>query len=459
MASTYLNRAFSSGSVGTIATWSFWIKRSLIGSAQFIFQTRDANNNNYRNYFRFGSTDTFDMFAYNSSGTQILDLRTNRVFRDTSAWYHIVIAMNTTISATPSDRIKFYVNGVQETSFGTATYPTHNLDIRKVSSVYTGWGQNIPNNSSFVDGSMSHINFIDGTAYDATAFGSTDSTTGEWKINTSPSVTYGTNGFFILKDGNSVTDQSPNTNNFSIGVGAGGGLSKTEDSPSNVFCTLNPLARYAANLNLSNGNNSVTETNNNWAISSSTLGASTGKFYYEYKITTTASSGNAYHQLGFISDESNGNSASHFSASGLDGGYSFYVNNGSLEVRIDNSVISGYDQSTLATSFTTNDIMCLAVDMTNKRVYFRKNGDAWIKSANPVNGTNGLDISANYTAGKTMIPAVAIYYGGVGSLNFGNGYFANNPVSSAGTNASGIGIFEYDVPTGYTALSTKGLNL
>mgnify|MGYP001244705000 CR=1 FL=1 len=105
------------------------------------------------------------------------------------------------------------------------------------------------------------------------------------------------------------------------------------------------------------------------------------------------------------------------------------------------------------------DIMCLAVDMDNKRAYFRKNDDAWIKSANPVTGTNGLDISADYTAGKAMIPAFAIYYPGVASLNFGNGYFGTTAVSSAGTNASDNGIFEYDVPTGYTALSTKGLNL
>ena len=453
MASTYLTRTPSSASNRRTFTISTWVKLANLDGNTTIFSAWYADSTVGHFVFR-GSSDKFGWSQWSN------DSYSTRLFRDVNGWYHVVLAVDTT-QATASNRIKMYINGVQETSFSVgAVYPSQNEELPvNNNNIQTVGSNNYSSNQNFFDGSMSHFHLIDGTAYDATAFGSTDATTGEWKINTSPSVTYGTNGFFILKDGNSVTDQSPNTNNFSIGVGAGGGLSKTEDSPSNVFCTLNPLARYAANLNLSNGNNSVTETNNNWAISSSTLGASTGKFYYEYKITTTASSGNAYHQLGFISDESNGNSASHFSASGLDGGYSFYVNNGSLEVRIDNSVISGYDQSTLATSFTTNDIMCLAVDMTNKRVYFRKNGDAWIKSANPVNGTNGLDISANYTAGKTMIPAVAIYYGGVGSLNFGNGYFANNPVSSAGTNASGIGIFEYDVPTGYTALSTKGLNL
>jgi hypothetical protein len=102
---------------------------------------------------------------------------------------------------------------------------------------------------------MSHIHFIDGTAYDATAFGEYDAN-GVWKIKTSPSVTYGTNGFFILKNGNSVTDQSGNSNNFTV---AGGTLTNTEDNPSNVFATLNPLIQLT-DATLSNGNNSCTNT-------------------------------------------------------------------------------------------------------------------------------------------------------------------------------------------------------
>ena len=86
---------------------------------------------------------------------------------------------------------------------------------------------------------MSHFHLCDGQSYAPTEFGETDSTTGEWKIKTSPSVTYGNNGFFVLKDGNSGTDQSPNTNNFTV---TGGTLTKTEDCPSNVFATMNPLS-------------------------------------------------------------------------------------------------------------------------------------------------------------------------------------------------------------------------
>ena len=444
MASTYLNRAFSSGSVGTIATWSFWIKRSLIGSAQFIFQTRDANSNNYRTYFRFGSTDTFDMFAYNSSGTQILDLRTNRVFRDTSAWYHIVIAMNTTISATPSDRIKFYVNGVQETSFGTATYPTHNLDIRKVSSVYTGWGQNIPNNSSFVDGSMSHINFIDGTAYDATAFGSTDSTTGEWVITTNPSVTYGTNGYFILKDGNTITDSSPNSNNFSLG---GGTLTKTEDNPSNVFATWNPLqATTSASYDFSAGNTRMAVNDVTAFSLGATLAATTGKYYMEMKWVQQGGNG-SWGMIPIDTDISN---------RPRNAGVGW--NQGDNAPWLLGTIVSG----SWGGSIGTNDIIQLAMDLDNGAFYFGKN-DVWLNSGDPTSGaskTGAVDFSGTSLFGKQLTFAIGKGASGTDgwNANFGNGYFEQTAVTSAGTPGSTPGTFEYDVPSGYQPLSTKGLN-
>ena len=121
----------------------------------------------------------------------------------------------------------------------------------------TCYGRNLGGNGNYFDGSISHFHFIDGTAYDATAFGEYDAN-GVWKIKTSPSVTYGTNGFFILKDGNSVTDQSGNSNNFTVG---GGTLTKTEDSPSNVFATMNPLDNYYTGGTFTNGNNTVQMTN------------------------------------------------------------------------------------------------------------------------------------------------------------------------------------------------------
>ena len=152
---------------------------------------------------------------------------------------------------------------------------------------------------SYFDGSLSHIHYCDGQSYAPTEFGETDSTTGEWKIKANPSLTYGNNGYFILKDGNSVTNQAGNSSgNFSVSAGT---LTKTEDSPSNVFATLNPLikADYAS---LSNGNNTITGTsasNNSHYPATLQVGTS-GKYYYEVKVTANESGGSEYSADGII---------------------------------------------------------------------------------------------------------------------------------------------------------------
>tara|TARA_R110002012_G_scaffold5419_1_gene24671 strand:+ start:117 stop:1496 length:1380 start_codon:yes stop_codon:yes gene_type:complete len=459
MANTFLTRA-ASGSVTSDKTFtiSTWLKKSANGVQQRWFNHENESSHVQKLDLHFIATDLFRMGWWDGSNEYNLD--TKRAFRDTNAWYHFVFRLDTT-QATASNRVRLYVNGeLQElTAIGggspTPQYPaqngTMNLGQRKL--VYGRYQAASPNH--YWNGSMSHSHYCDGQSYAPTVFGETDSTTGEWKIKTNVTATYGNNGHFILKDGNSVTDQSGNSNNFTVG---GGTLTKTEDNPSNIFCTGNPLARYNGNVNYSNGANFITGGGNNWTMGSATMGASTGKYYYELKILS-AGTGSGYFKMGFQSADQSYANAGHSAQSELDASYAFYCQNGNLEVRTDGAVISGYDISTLGVSFSMNDIMCLAIDMDNKKAYFRKNADAWIKSADPVNGTNGLDVSSEYPAGKGMVPNFAIYYPGTAALNFGNGYFGTTAVSSAGTNASNNGIFEFDVPTGYTALSTKGLNL
>ena len=438
-------------------TFSAWVKRNKMSSPQSILGMYD--NNDLRGKIRFDHNNGDDLlyvWIKNAVGTEF-NWYSNAKFRDNNGWYHIVVAIDTTQS-TASNRYKIYVNGeeISGTSSGqdiVQNSTTHIFGHSKHSignSYYNGSWEN-----QYFDGLMSHVHCCYGYAYQASDFGETDSTTGEWKIKTSPNVQYGSNGHFILKDGNSTTDQSGNN----ISLTTNGTLTKTEDCPSNVFCTGNPLARYGGNVNYSEGNNKITGSANNWTMGSATMGASTGKYYFECKILS-AGTGSGYTKFGFISDEAFASDGVHTANAQLDGGYAFYQQNGNLEVRTDDAVISGYDGGTLSTPLTNNDVMCVAVDMDNKKAYFRKNGDAWIKSADPVNGTNGLDISSDYPVGssKKMIPAWAIYYPGTAALNFGNGYFGTTAVSSAGTNASNIGIFEFDVPNGYTALSTKGLN-
>jgi hypothetical protein len=233
MANTYLTRTFGTPTNNKIWTCSAWLKRANSTNNHSHLSTGTDTSNRGVFYF---NTDTSADFQYYeaSGGSAQLWIQTNQQFRDCNGWYHIVVSVDTT-QATASNRWKLYVNGEQVTSFGTATYPSQNYDtfINKASARHDISGRNNHSNSDFYwEGAMSHYHFIDGTVYDATAFGEYDAN-GVWKINTSPSVTYGTNGFFILKDGASVTDQSPNTNNFTVG---GGTLTNTEDNPSKCFC-------------------------------------------------------------------------------------------------------------------------------------------------------------------------------------------------------------------------------
>ena len=440
MASTYLTRTPSSQGNLQIATFSAWVKRASLGEQMILCTgSPDSSGSLFQIYFE--SIDTLHIETDSPS------LATNRKFRDVSAWYHIVVAIDTTQS-TSSDRIKLYINGIQETSFATEQYPSQNanLNFNKTNAHYIGTLLP-PTYTAYYNGAMSHIHWIDGTAYDPTAFGETDATTGEWKIKTNVSVNYGTNGFFILKDGNSVTDQSGNGNNWSVG---GGTLTKTEDCPSNVFATLNPLnVQTGTKANLSNGNTSVAGSTDGSIefLGSSTLGMSAGKYYMEFKSTISS---NVYTIIGITAKPSEDARNDHSIGMHNDA-YGYYAHNG--QYRHNNT---GYSYGN---SWNTNgDIVGIAVDLDNNKLYFSKNG-VWQNSGDPTSGATGTGaISINDGEYFFGISDGSQSYVGAGDCNFGNGYFGTTAVSSAGTNASNNGIFEYDVPTGYTALSTKGLN-
>jgi hypothetical protein len=228
MASTYLSRTPASTGNRKTFTISCWLKRSNLGGGKIITGINDGVAPYARIFF-----DTNDVLKIeDDNGSTVTNIVTNRKFRDVSAWYHLVIAYDTT-QATASDRVKMYVNGVQETSFSSSTYPSQNFDTEyNKASTALNIGKF---SSSYYDGSMSHVHLIDGTAYDASAFGETDSTTGIWKAKTAPSVTYGTNGFFLKFENSGAfgTDSSPNGNNFTVN----GTMTQTIDTPSNVFTT------------------------------------------------------------------------------------------------------------------------------------------------------------------------------------------------------------------------------
>ena len=429
MASTYLSRTISSDGNRKIMTFSAWIKRATASATTTVFATGTGSE---RDMILFESDGKLQFSRY--SGSYLYILKTNRQFRDVNSWYHLMCVLDTT-QGTESNRAKIYVNGVQETSLNTATYPSQDYQTNYNQNTFTQYlGQDSDGNFDF-DGCMSHVHYVDGTAYTPSTFGSTDATTGEWKINTSPSVSYGTNGFFILKDGNSVTDQGGGSHNWTV---ASGTLTKTEDNPSNVFATLNALSTPST---LSNGNTkSVYGGSGSYAIATSTLGMTTGKWYCEVKINANSN----YPSIGVCtttSIQATKLSQSDWLGNSADS-YGLFTTGGNV-----------YNSANIVNTFgaiATNDIIGMALDLNSAQntLKYYKNGSL-IGTQNITTNTDGYMFAINTQS----------IGGGYGEFNFGNGYFGSTQISSAGTNASGIGIFEYDVPTGYTALSTKGLNL
>ena len=442
MASTYLTRSVSSTGNRKKWTWSGWLKRGNLGS-NYIMSSN--NGSNQYSMLQFDSANVLRYYDYTSDfQTQ---LKTTRVFRDTSAWYHIVFAYDSAQS-TASDRVKVYVNGTQETSFGTSSYPSQDYDsFMNLSGVPHYIGRET-GTSNLYDGVMSHVHFTQGYVYQASDFGETDSTTGEWKINTAPSVSYGTNGYFMFKDDNSVNDDSGNGNNFTLTAGT---LTKTEDCPSNVFATFNTLIKNHG-ATFTNGNTTYQSPASNPVFGSlSTLGMSSGKFYAECKYSAGS---NHYLILGIADNNFNPNASTpdDLGKSGTTESIAYVVNTGAYRVNNNNT--------SWGSAGGDGDIIQIAVDCDNNKVFFGVNG-TWGASSNPATGSNGIDVSSVLT-GDTWFFGVTNDTGSnetVAQFNFGNGYFGTTAVSSAGSNASGIGIFEYDVPSGYTALSTKGLNL
>ena len=432
MANTYLSRTQGTGNRQKF-TYSAWIKRGALAEG-FLFQGYTSTSSFV--HIKFDGNNKLQVFG-KTGGSDQMDLVTSRAFRDTGAFYHVIVAIDTTQS-TDTNRVKVYINGVQETSFSTTSYPSVNANLEINVSGYTNYIGAQYGSQAYYGGLMSYVAHIDGTQELPTIFGETDATTGEWKIKTSitPSVAWGTNGFLILKDGNSLTDQSSNSNNFTLG---GGTLTNTEDCPDNVFATFNVLNN---NSTLTNGNLTAATDGAQKFGSSSTLGVSSGKFYWEMKVNAT------YLYTGVDYDpaealRNNDPIRSH--------GWCYNA---------DGSVYNNGSGSSFGNTFTTGDIIGVALDATNSKLYFSKNG-VWQNSGVPTSGSTGtgaVSITANETYFAVMGDGGSSVSSGA-SANFGNGYFGTTAISSEGTNASGIGKFEYDVPTGFTALSTKGLNL
>ena len=456
MASTYLTRTNASAATNVDkATISFWLKRSRVDTEESVFGAYSSDSNRLK--FRFRSDNKFDFEV--GVGGSWYSLITNRVFIDTSSWYHFVISYDST-QAAASDRTKIYINGVLETSYGTSNYVPQNQDFYFTkNSLEITIGDNYQGGShqNFFDGLLSHFICVDGQALDATSFGETNSDTGEWKWKGISGLTYGNNGFYLLKDVANVTDYSGNNNNFTA---SGGTLTLTQDNPSNVFCTLNIIDNgwTGGRINLANGSNNTMNTSGagDYGLRG-TLAAKKGKYYMEFK---TNNSGDGANTLGIAPTDlrlvqnitSGSPSAGVYAIQRYNDSSTNLYNNGSF-ISQNTAMFGGY--------LNNSDIISFAVDLDNSKIFVGKNGvfkDTSGNTGDPAAGTNPTFTIADSTKFYTFYTEFRLNQNNGTQCNFGNGYFGTTAVSSAGTNASGNGIFEYDVPAGFTALCTKGIN-
>jgi hypothetical protein len=440
MASTYLTRTPASSGSSSVLTYSFWTKRSGLG---VLSPFLSGGNTGTVGQIVFSTSDQLNIY----NGASVI-ATTNAKFRDTSAWYHIVISLNS--SETGTDKCKIWINGVQETSFATdnrSTFTTISQVNQSGIVQYVG-----SDTSGYVNGLMSHIHMVDGTAYDASTFGETDATTGIWKPKTSPSVTYGTNGFFLKfeNSGSMGLDSSPNGNDFTVN----GTLTQTVDTPSNVFATFNPLDNFYAGGTFTEGNLQVTSVNAGYTYNTSTIGASKGKWYWECKWSAQPT-GSSNQVLIGIAKRTSPSTTTWLGSVAYT--YGYQGSDGHVKVSNGNAVGS------VATTYSIGDIISVALDLDNLKIHFAKNG-VWTNSSVPASNSGGVTITApDSTSGDSGFYFPSFGDGNTslqetGQFNFGNGYFGTTAVSSATSDESGLGIFEYTVPSGYYALCTKNIN-
>ena len=440
MASTHLSRTQTSGN-RQIFTQSFWCKIADPAGTQTLAGTFDDSSNYNYCYLDSGALN----LQWKQSGSVTAQLNTTRLLRDPSAFYNIVYSVDTT-QATAENRIKLYINGSQVTSFSTSTYPTQNRYTEVNANGITHRIGSVDGSSQYFNGLMTYVAHVDNTAYDASYFGETDSVSGIWKPKTSPSVTWGTNGFLLKFENSGAmgTDSSGNSNTFTVS----GTLTQNVDTPSNNFTNVNALIpTVIENCTMTNGNNTINSTSGLHRNAPTTFAIPTGsgKYYWEMRpdtITTHIKIGIIYDEWDKMNLFSQG---AEFSGSSL--GYS-YRNDGKKE--------NNDSSSTYGDSYTVNDIIGVAFDSDNRKLYFSKNG-VWQNSGNPESGATGTGSVYTISDGYTYFPCVNLYEAKV-SFNFGGGYFGTTAVASAGTAPSEGGIFEYNCPNSYQALCTKGIN-
>ena len=434
--SEYLERATGGGNGSTTQhTISVWVKRTELAKTSFILGFAHIGR------LRFESDDKIE-YQFRS-GRKI---ETNRLFRDTSAWYHIVVVADSTL-ATSTDRMKLYINGVRETDLLTyvaqdqnqgspawGVYNTYNYRI--------GYSGNAGEN---FNGYIADAYYINGQTLDPTDFGEFDEDTGIWK----PKEFTGTFG--------SLDNYLNFSNSSNLGEDANGGTDlssnnitsadQATDTPTNNFCTLNVIANIENNAVVFTEGATVGSVSGGGNVSDhamATMGFSSGKWYYEAYVTTGSTNDDAMFGFANTNGWYQGLGNYTFSAGAHNVGRWYYNSNTYT--------------TTGATAWDKGDIVQIAIDCDNGKCWSGVNGT--YSSGDPSTNTGGFDWDANVTdmsIGDLVIPVTRVLYTAPGTTYYNFGGYTLIPISSAASDANGYGTFEYAPPTGFYAICGKNL--
>ena len=438
-----MTRTFGSGNQ-KIWTMSFWVKRGNLGSIQNIISRRTGGGSTSA-YLGFNASDQFQFYDPSNGG----ELLTNAVYRDNSAWYNFVINYEAS-NSTQADRLKIYANGTRQTLTTSVSIADSNGNFN--ANVVHAIGKWQLTNIYYLDAYLAEIVWIDGTALDPSNFAETNSS-GIWVPKDVSGLTFGTNGFHI--DGRDASDlgddESGNGNDFTTS-----GLASHDqvlDSPTNNFSVMNVISNYYSGSTFADGNLDVTRGGTTQAGPINNILMSTGKWYCEVYIVGTANS--TY--IGILGTQIVGSGATPDNLVGRGSkGWSYLNQNG--------NIFHNGSESSYGASLSAGDVLGIALDLDNSKLYFSKNG-TFQNSGVPTSGSTGTG-AVSITASSSI--DLGGYFFSVGDggnsgtartvWNYGQeATFAGRASAGGNSDGNGIGNFKYSVPSGYLALCTKNL--
>lgn len=419
-ASAYFNRTFGTASGSTRGTWAGWVKRGQLSTLQYLWSASNFE------FVSFLASDKLQIS--NPSGSPYWT--TTMVFRDPSAWYHIVVAFDTTL-ATAADRCKLWVNGVQITQWDSNPTITQNATFGRwnVNGQTGSIGRFDFNNTAFLDGYQTEIHWIDGEALTPSSFGVFNAY-GVWspiKYN----GTYGNNGFYLnFNDNSGATattigkDSSGKGNNWTpnnISVTAGVTYDSMLDVPTpwgdggngrGNYCVINPVNQSGQTI--TNGNLQTV-----WSLTAagqrSTFAMDSGKWYWEVTMTSIGNQTS----VGIVRTDSS-----------LTVDFATVGSNAVVYLALNGNRIVNGTSTAYGATFATGDVIGIAADISNNTVTFYKNG-----------------VSQGAITGLSL--STFSWYAACGN--------SNNQANQTANYNFGQRPFAYTPPSGFNALNTFNL--